>query len=74
MSVTICYRPTSQLPFHLGGTSSSLERLHRAIGRTVRPSDVAALRAMSVAAGDEFYNEVADVVEKHGEIDVWGEY
>ena len=75
MSVTICWRPASDKGKSFeGGTSSSFDTMKETFGSVIQPSDVVALRAMARAARDEFYNEVADIVENVGAIEVWGEY
>jgi len=75
MSVTIHWRPTTDKGRYFeGGTSSSLDVLKRTFGSTIGESDVKALRAMAKAANDQFYNEVADIVQQIGEIEIWGEY
>ncbi len=75
MSVTICWRPTSEIPKHFeGGTSSSLEVLKGVFHGKISEKHVDTLRAMAASARDEFYNEIADKVEQVGEIEFWGEY
>jgi hypothetical protein len=75
MSVTIFWRPLSKTANHFaGGTSSSLEILNQVFGAQIGKEDVPALRAMALAARDTFYDEVADVVEKTGSIEIWGEF
>lgn len=75
MSITICWRPTSKNDKHFnGGTSSSFAVLEQTFGKTIGPEHLPALRGMARAASDAFYDEVADVVERVGEITIWGEY
>lgn len=75
MSVTICWRPKSEKPNHFAnGTSNGLTKLRKVFAETVSTADIPALRAMAIATDDGFYAEVADVVEKVGDIEVWGEY
>lgn len=75
MSVTINWRPTNMNNKHFdGGTSSSLEVLKRTFGQTIEPANIPALRGMATATNDKFYDEVADVVEQVGEIEIWGTY
>jgi hypothetical protein len=75
MSVAIHWRPASEKSNRFnGGTSTSLEKLHKAIGDRIGRDDIRTLRAMAVATDDEFFAEVADVVEQVGEINVWGEW
>jgi len=76
MSASIRWRPTSDKGkcFH-NGTSSSFDRLRRALGGSeFGPEHVMQLRAMAIAAADPFYNEVADVIENVGSIEIWTEY
>lgn len=75
MSCTICWRPvasTRQRFEH--GTSNSLNALKEVFGPAVSQADVRALRAMAIATSNEFYAEVADIVEKFGAIEFWGEF
>jgi hypothetical protein len=75
VSVTICWRPASDTGKHFeGGTSNSLAKLKSVFGGVIREKDIPTLRAMAVAASDEFYSEVADVVENVGDIHFWGEH
>ncbi len=75
MSVTIHWEPCgTKKPHFRGGRSASLEVLKETFGHEIHAKDVGVLRGMAIAANDEFYNEVADVVEKHGDIKFWGEY
>lgn len=75
MSATICWRLQSDEGkcFH-GGTSSSFDNLIRAIGSELKESDVSVLRAMALASGDTFYDEVADIIEGVGAIRIWATY
>jgi hypothetical protein len=75
MSVTIHWRPVNDKGKHFhGGTSTSLARLQDVFGDIIRAGDIPALRAMAVAAQDDFYTEVSDMVERVGDITVWGEW
>lgn len=75
MSVTIHWRPTSKKDkYFRGGTGTSLQILKDTFGDTLGEADVKALRAMANAAKDEFYNEVADIIEQVGEIQIYGEW
>jgi len=75
MSVNIHWRPTSDKGKCFdSGTSSSWDRLQRACGTKLNESHVPKLRVMAISTDNEFYNEVADVIEKVGSIEVWGEY
>ena len=75
MSVTINYIRTTEKNKHFeGGTSSNLEVLKKTFGNTIAKANIPSLRAMAIAAKDEFYNEVADVVETENEIKFWGTY
>lgn len=75
MSVTIHWRPIDDKRSHFrGGTTTSLDRLKKIFGNTIKPSHVETLRAMGIAAQDGFYDEVADLVEHIGAIEIWGEY
>jgi hypothetical protein len=75
MSVTICWLPQPGTGKHFsGGRSASLERLTKVFGGVITEPQVPVLRAMAIASGDEFYNEVADVVETAGAIKFWGEW
>lgn len=75
MSVTIHWRPTTDKGKHFkNGTSTSLANLKRAIGSTIGPADIDKLHAMAIAAEDAFFSEVAEIVERVGEIEIWGEY
>lgn len=74
MSVTIHWRPVSQKSkYFLGGTSTSFDVLKRVFGNIVTEQNVPTLRAMSVVANDGFYDEIADTIERVGEIEVWSE-
>lgn len=75
MSVTIHWKPTSKAEKYFNsGTSSALKIILEHIGEVITPHDVDTLRAMAAASNDGFYSEVADVVQKYGEIRIWGEY
>ena len=75
MSVRIHWRPaTDKGKSFEHGTSTTLERLVRAFGHCLDETHVPKLRAMAIAAEDSFYNEVADIVEQVGTIEIWGEY
>lgn len=76
MSVTIHWRPTSDAGKHFeGGTSTSLSKLQEVFhSGPISKKDAATLRAMAVASGDQFFNEVADIAESVGEIEVWGKW
>lgn len=74
MSVTVHWRPCSETTaFFNHGRSTSFEKVRRAFGTTIEECNVPALRAMAIAADDPFYDEVANVVEKHKAIEIWGE-
>lgn len=76
MSVTIMWRlqANDDKSFD-GGTSTDLENLKRIFRGSINTvAEVEKLRAMAVAGNNSFYDEVADVVEKHGAIDFWGEW
>lgn len=78
MSVTICWRQIPENCKHFsGGTSTSWDRIKRTFGETrggtlLGAGDIPRLRAMAVASDDEFYNEIADIIEKVGAIELWG--
>jgi len=73
--VTIFWRQLSENVSHFnGGTSDTLDVLKRVFGSQIRKSDVRTLEAMAVSASDEFYAEVADIVRRNGDIEIWGEY
>lgn len=75
MSITIHWRPETDKGKHFrSGTSTSFQRLKDVFGTTIRVKDIPALRAMAVAAQDDFYTEVSDMVERVGDIIVWGEH
>lgn len=75
MSVTIRWRPISdQGKDFERGTSTSLDILMRAIGSDLKEDDVSKLRVMAIASDDEFFNEVADIIDQVGAIHVWGSY
>lgn len=75
MSVSICWEPesTNSRSFETGG-STEMEALQKAFGKRIVVGDIPTLRGMSIATGNEFYDEVADAIEKYGNINVWGEY
>ena len=75
MSVSIRYRIVSRADhsFHCG-TSTDLDNLQRVFGDRIEEADIPTLRAMSIVGATRFYDEVADAVEKHGTIQVWGEW
>jgi hypothetical protein len=75
VSCRIHWRPVADKgrPF-TEGTSDMLTVLKNQFGDTVGPQDVRVLRAMAHASGRKFYDEVADIVENVGEIEVWGEW
>ena len=75
MSITIRWRPaTDNGRAFTSGTSHSFECLKEACGQVVEPHHVPMLRAMARAARDTFYDEVADIVERNGKIEIWGTY
>ncbi len=75
MSVTIHWRPSTDKGKHFKtGVSRNLEVLKDAFGKEVGENDVHSLRVMAKASRDEFYDEVADIVEQVGSIEFWGEY
>lgn len=75
MSVTIHWKPLSTKErYFKSGTGSDLTVLDETFGREISVHDVPTLRAMARAARNEFFNEVADEIEKVGDIKVWGEY
>jgi len=75
MSATIHWRPaTDEGKTFDNGTSSSYDRLIRACGSVLDIADVPKLRAMAVAADNDFYNEVANTIEKVVSIKVWRTY
>lgn len=75
MSITICWRPVDKRSNSFGnGTSTSYERLISVFGSKISETDLPRLHAMAVAADSDFYREVAETVEKVGDIEVWGEY
>jgi hypothetical protein len=75
VTVSIHWRPTGEIYRHFSdGTSSQLTVLNSVFGPKIQTSDIRVLRAMAVASGQKFYDEVADVVEKNGDIQVWGEW
>lgn len=70
MSATICWKPVTQKERHFeGGTSSSYEKLSKTFGSEISKYDIQKLRGMGIF--DDFYNEVADTIEKVGNIQVW---
>jgi len=75
VSVTIHWRPATDIGKSFdGGTSKTLEILKSVFGKRIILAHVDSLRAMAAATNDQFYNEVADIVERVGEIEIWGEY
>lgn len=76
MSVTIHWRPTeTNSRFFASGTSTSFERLVTVFpDKIMDKSAISKLRAMAVASTDNFYREVADVIEQFGPIEFWGEW
>lgn len=75
MSVTIHWRPVSEKSAYFrSGTSTSLDKLKRTFGNRITEADMPALHSMCIAASDPFYDEVAQIIERVGEIEVWGEH
>lgn len=77
MSVTICWRPVEKNRHRFEhGASTSWARLQEVFGNdpTLGPSHVPMLIAMSKAADNEFYREIAERIEAVGEIALWGEW
>lgn len=75
MSVTIHWRPVDDKGKHFqGGTSDSFDKLRTVFGNTIEAKGAVMLRAMEVASGNDFFGEVASVVEQYGDIEIWGEY
>jgi hypothetical protein len=75
MSISIQWRQASDdgKSFETG-TSSEYATLIEQFGPVIAESDVPTLRAMARAAKSEFYNEVADTIERVGAIKVWDSY
>lgn len=75
MSITICYRPrTDKSPRFRGGTSKSFGVLREVFGSLLSIADIPKLRAMTIATDDPFYAEVAETIERVGEVEFWSEY
>jgi len=75
MTVTICWRPIGQKNRRFNkGVSSQLNILHDIFGTSIPIKAIFTLRAMEKVCGTGFYGEVADILEKHGEINVWGSH
>jgi hypothetical protein len=76
MSVTIYWRPLRKQQHFAGGTSKELDVLKAQFGDSLRLGlgAVEVLRGMARATGSQFYNEVADAIDKSGPIDIWGEH
>jgi len=76
MSVTIHYRIKSKEDPHFQeGVSDDLMVLERVFpGGHIEPSDVITLRAMAIATRTEFFNEVAETVNRVGAIEVYGKW
>jgi hypothetical protein len=75
MSVSIHWRPaTDSGKTFSSGTSDQLEKLQKVFGNGLSQEDITVLRAMAVAASTTFYDEVADIVENVGAIEIWGEW
>lgn len=75
MSVTVHWRPLGEVTAYFkGGTSTSYDKVKRAFGTRIETYNVPALRAMAIAADDPFYDEIADTVERHKAIEIWGEH
>lgn len=75
MSISIQWRPaTDDGRSFESGTSSEYAVLVETLGRELDETDVRTLRAMAKAANSEFYNEVADTIERVGAIKVWDSY
>jgi hypothetical protein len=72
MSVTICYAPKCKEGTFRGGTSTTLDVLTQEFGREIDERDIPRLRAMGRL--DKFFDEVADAVEKYGEIAIIPRY
>lgn len=76
MAVTVHWRPAADIGNSFqGGTSGQLDALTKHFGNTLTEHDVKALRAMAeVALGGDFFNEVADTIERVGAIEIWGKW
>lgn len=74
MSTHVCWCPRDTPARRFtSGTSTSLDRVCRALGAALSEAHIPALRAMAIAAEDSFYAEIADVIERVGPIKIWGE-
>jgi len=75
MSVVIHWRPVSDKGKAFStGTSKELEVVKDIFGSQIESKDTDKLRAMAAVGSYDFYNELADLVEQVGTIEIWGEY
>lgn len=75
MSVSIFWRPSLSGMRFKGGTDADLEALTEIFSGYIPSGSGDLLRSLGRALkSQEFYNEVADVVDRHGAIKFWGEY
>ena len=75
MSISICWRPsTDEGKQFSSGTSTEYAILIEQFGELIHEQDAPTLRAMAKSSKSDFYNEVADVVERIGAIRVWDSY
>ena len=51
-----------------------LDALQHVFGGTITKADIPRLRAMAAATRDSFYTEVAEVVERVGAIEFFGQW
>ena len=77
MSMTIYWEPVHE-GFALkdtGATSDTMKRLEETFGSApieLNESQTFALRAMTKASGTKAYENLADIIDEHGAIRVWG--
>lgn len=75
MSISVLWEPVGAKKGRFeNGTSSEYNAITKVIGNTISEEDIPILRAMAVAANSKFFDEVADIVEKIGGINIWSEY
>ncbi len=82
MSATLRYQPIRGKSLNVGAPSSFQALLERVFGQrpplSLDPSDVDRLRTAAAATDQEEFRkaleELAEAVEKHGDVRLWAEY
>jgi hypothetical protein len=82
MSATILWQPTGGgKSLNVGSPSSFKDAMERVFGSfplVLNESALSQLRAMAAVSGSSMagnaYDELAEIIEKHGEVRLWAEY